>query len=74
MSTSNDDRKEVAVTSPMSLLGGTGTYLDWGVVQISLANLVVIVLMIIVFIAALFIPFGRAPKPQSKVRDEGGRR
>lgn len=34
-----------------------GTYLHWGVIQISLANLIVIGLMLVVFIAALFLPF-----------------
>lgn len=37
-----------------------GTYLDWGVVHISLANLLVIVLMVLVFFAALLIPFPKA--------------
>ena len=39
---------------------GAGTYLDWGVVHISLANLLVIVLMVVVFFAALLIPFPKA--------------
>jgi hypothetical protein len=34
-----------------------GTYLHWGVIQISLANVIVIGLMLVVFIAALFLPF-----------------
>jgi hypothetical protein len=34
-----------------------GTYLHWGVIQISLANFIVIVLMLIVFGVALFAPF-----------------
>ena len=34
-----------------------GAYLHWGVIQISLANLVVIGLMIAVFLIALFVPF-----------------
>jgi hypothetical protein len=34
-----------------------GVYLHWGVIQISLANLVVIGLMIAVFLLALFVPF-----------------
>lgn len=34
-----------------------GVYLHWGVVQISLANLIVIGLMIAVFAIALFAPF-----------------
>jgi hypothetical protein len=40
-------------------LGGTGHYLDWGFIQISVANLVVIVLMIVVFILAILLPFPR---------------
>jgi hypothetical protein len=34
-----------------------GPYLHWGVVQISVANLTVILLMLIVFAVALFLPF-----------------
>jgi len=34
-----------------------GTYLSWGVVSISLTNLLVIVAMIVVFVLALVIPF-----------------
>jgi hypothetical protein len=34
-----------------------GVYLHWGVIQLSLANLVVIGLMLAVFIIALFVPF-----------------
>ena len=36
-----------------------GTYLHWGVIQISLANLVVIGLMLLVFVLAVVIPFPR---------------
>ncbi len=38
-------------------MNSPGVYLHWGVIQISLANLVVIGLMIAVFILALFVPF-----------------
>ncbi len=34
-----------------------GTYLNMGVVQISLTNLLIIVLMIVVFVLALVLPF-----------------
>lgn len=34
-----------------------GTYLHWGVIQISLANLIVIVAMLLVFVVALLAPF-----------------
>jgi hypothetical protein len=34
-----------------------GYYLHWGVIQISLANLIVIGLMLLVFVVALIAPF-----------------
>jgi hypothetical protein len=37
-----------------------GAYLHWGVVQISVANAIVIVLMVVVFTAALLLPFPRS--------------
>lgn len=37
-----------------------GTYLHWGVVQISLGNLLLIVVMLVVFVLALVVPFARA--------------
>ena len=36
-----------------------GRYLHWGVVQISVANALIILAMILVFVLALVIPFGR---------------
>jgi len=38
-------------------LNGPGTYLHWSFIEISLANLIVIAVMIVVFGAALLIPF-----------------
>jgi hypothetical protein len=38
-------------------LDQTGPFIHWGWFQISVANLTVILLMIAVFIAAIFIPF-----------------
>ncbi len=38
-------------------LNGTGYYIHWGFVQLSLANLVVIALMLVVFVLALVLPF-----------------
>jgi hypothetical protein len=40
-------------------LGGTGHYVHWGFIQISVANLVVIGLMILVFVLAILLPFPR---------------
>ena len=38
-------------------LNGKGHYVHWGVIQISVANLVVIGLMLVIFILALLLPF-----------------
>ena len=40
-------------------LRGTGRYVHWGFIQISVANLVVIGLMLLVFAAAVLVPFRR---------------
>ncbi|MEO9197709.1 MAG: hypothetical protein ABI206_03070 [Antricoccus sp.] len=39
------------------LLVASGSYVDWGIIQISLTNLLIIVAMIAVFVAALLVPF-----------------
>ena len=44
-------------------LNGTGSYIHWGVIQISVANLVVILIMIALFVAAILVPF---PKGRSR--------
>jgi len=44
------------VAAPVNL-NHPGHYLHWGVIQISVANLVVIAVMVIIFIAALLLPF-----------------
>ena len=45
-------------------LNGPGHYLHWGVIQISVANLVVIGIMLLVFVLALLLRFpkGRGRK------------
>ncbi len=45
------------MNSAGGLLGGHAHFLHWGVVQISLANLIVIVLMLVVFMLAVVVPF-----------------
>jgi hypothetical protein len=40
-------------------LNGSGHYIHWGFIQISVANFVVIILMIVVFILAILVPFPR---------------
>jgi hypothetical protein len=39
------------------LASGAGTYLHWGVIQISLANLIIIGLMLVLFVLAILLPF-----------------
>jgi len=38
-------------------LNGSGRYIHWGFIQISVANFVVIVLMVVVFVLAILLPF-----------------
>ena len=40
-------------------LNGTGHYVHWGVIQISVANVVVIGIMIAIFVLAILLPFPR---------------
>jgi hypothetical protein len=40
-------------------LNGSGHYIQWGFIQISVANLVVIFLMAVVFVLAILLPFPR---------------
>jgi hypothetical protein len=44
----------------------SGSYLDWGVVHISVANLLVIAIMAMVFLLAVLVPF---PGPGSRSED-----
>jgi hypothetical protein len=53
-------------------LNGTGHYLQWGIIQISYANAIVILLMIAVFVLALVLPFpGHGNLPGSPGADPG---
>ncbi|HTJ67060.1 MAG TPA: hypothetical protein VL551_05980 [Actinospica sp.] len=38
-------------------LNGPGHYLNWGVIQLSVANLVVVAVMVVIFLVALLLPF-----------------
>jgi len=46
------------VAAPVNL-DHPGRYLHWGVIQISVANLVVIAVMVVVFVLAVLLPFPR---------------
>lgn len=49
----------VALLGALVNLGGSGRYVHWGFIQLSVANLVVILIMVLTFIAAIFIPLHR---------------
>ena len=51
-----------AYAAPVNL-NHVGHYVHWGVIQLSVANLVTIGVMVVVFIAALLLPF---PKGRNK--------
>ena len=46
-----------ALLAALVNLGGAGKYVHWGFIQMSVANLVVIILMIVVFVLAILLPF-----------------
>jgi hypothetical protein len=45
------------MTGSLVDLNHVGHYLHWGFIQLSVANAVVIALMVVVFVAALALPF-----------------
>lgn len=48
----------LAVSTLMSInLNHPGRYVHWGVIQISVANLILILVMVILFVAAILLPF-----------------
>lgn len=52
-----------SVAAPVDL-NAPGHYLHWGVVQLSVANLVVVVIMLVVFGLALVLPFPKGRDPR----------
>ncbi len=48
-----------AVLGALINLSGPGRYIHWGFIQISVANFVVIILMVVVFVLAIVLPFPR---------------
>lgn len=50
------------------LATGAGHYVHWGVISISVANLLVVVLMILLFVLALVVPFP-APREDRSPED-----
>jgi hypothetical protein len=51
-------------------LASAGRYIHWGVIQISVTNLVVILLMVALFVAALLIPFPGSRRAEHRGHDD----
>lgn len=54
-------------------LNGHSTYFHWGVVQISLANLIVIAAMLAIFVLALVLPFPHSGTKERAAEPTRGR-
>ena len=50
------------------------TYLKWGWIQISVTNLVVILLMFAIFLAAVFIPFPTHNESHDEIKNKGDKK
>ncbi len=55
------------MSSTSYLASGAGSYVHWGVIQISVTNLVIIGVMLLVFVLAILLPF-----PGNRRRHESG--
>jgi hypothetical protein len=44
----------------------SGHYLNWGVIHISLTNVLIILAMVVIFGLALVLPFPSAPDPEDQ--------
>lgn len=58
----------------MGIVFTAGKYLSWGVVSVSVTNLLIVVIMLVVFVLALLIPFPRdraSQAPPSSDHKEG---
>ena len=48
---------------------GAGTYVHWGVISISLTNLLIILAMVLLFVLALVLPFPRPAEEPDEQRE-----
>jgi hypothetical protein len=66
----------VITTAPLvdaaGLLSGKPHFLHWGVVQISVMNLAIIVLMVLLFVLALVLPFPGSHGADEEHSDDRG--
>ena len=59
----------VVAAFPAWAIAGAGRYLHWGVISVSVTNLLIVVVMLVLFVLALVVPF---PRPRTKVRSSVG--
>lgn len=64
--------KAIHKTIPLAV--APGSYLHWGVIQISLTNFLIVVLMLVVFVLAITIPFSRKHAENSQEISKNERR
>jgi hypothetical protein len=62
------------MTGADGLLNGHAYFIHWGVVQIALANLIVIALMIVIFVLALVLPFPHGHDQDDTLEDRDVRK
>lgn len=48
---------------------GAGTYVHWGVISISMTNLLIILGMVVLFVLALVVPFPRPAEEPEEQRE-----
>lgn len=59
-----------AVVVVLAVSAGAGRYLHWGVISISMTNLLIIVAMVVLFVLAILLPFpGRTDQPDRDPED-----
>ena len=68
--------QHVAMLPAASSSGGAGSYVDWGVVHVSVSNLLIVILMLVTFVVAMLIPFPGsgeewAPAPMGNAEEPG---
>jgi hypothetical protein len=49
----------------MDIVFAAGTYVHWGVVSVSVTNLLIVVIMLAVFVLALLLPFPHEHGPRA---------
>ena len=61
----------ISLAAILVAVPSSGTYIHWGVINISLTNALIILAMVIVFVLAILLPFPRASR-DGDLPPEGG--